>query len=331
MFMRLFLSVGLTLLMGAPVWAAGPASNVPPPPSPAALEDPSELMNAANEAAVRASAQAQADEAKAAEAAQMKQQIFENIMAGMMPLTPDQIREFMRRLEVIQEASLPPAAGLPKGEIKTYTLSLDPGIEPPQIDLAVGYVSTLTFVDSTGMPWPIADMGIAGSYEIQTTDKGSHIARIVPMTRYGYGNLSVVLVGLSTPIIFRLSSGTASLHWRYDARVPKYGPNAKMPIINQTAVLSAGDERSMMFLDNSPPPGAKKMHVVGVDRRTTAWQYDNKVYVRTPLSLLSPAWDASVSSSDGMTVYQVGSAPVLLMSDAGVMVRARLAKEEDND
>ena len=116
------------------------------------------------------------------------------------------------------------------------------------------------------------------------------------------------------------------MHWRYDARIPKYGPNAKMPLIDRRR-LAAGDEIIMMFLDNVPPPGAQRLKVSGLDSRTMAWLADGKVYVRTPLSMLSPSWDASVTSGDGMTVYQVGDAPVLLMSDAGSIVRARLSRD----
>jgi Putative outer membrane core complex of type IVb secretion len=53
--------------------------------------------------------------------------------------------------------------------------------------------------------------------------------------------------------------------------------------------------------------------------------------VRTPLTLLSPAWNSSVSSADGMTVYEIGDAPVLLMSDNGAMIRARLLRDDDHD
>ncbi|WP_366141904.1 DotH/IcmK family type IV secretion protein, partial [Propionivibrio sp.] len=44
-----------------------------------------------------------------------------------------------------------------------------------------------------------------------------------------------------------------------------------------------------------------------------------------------PAWNASAASTDGMTVYEIGDAPVLLMSDNGAMVRARLTRDEDHD
>ena len=78
--------------------------------------------------------------------------------------------------------------------------------------------------------------------------------------------------------------------------------------------LEAGNETIMLILENAPPSAAKRLKVGGMDGRTLAWTIDGHTYVRTPLTLLSPAWDASVSSADGMTVYEIGDAPVLLMS-----------------
>ena len=52
-------------------------------------------------------------------------------------------------------------------------------------------------------------------------------------------------------------------------------------------------------------------------------------YVRTPLTLLSPAWQSSVSSADGMNVYALTNAPVLLLSDGGEFQRAILKEKED--
>jgi intracellular multiplication protein IcmK len=54
-------------------------------------------------------------------------------------------------------------------------------------------------------------------------------------------------------------------------------------------------------------------------------------YVRTPLTLLSPGWQHSVSSADGMNVYMMASAPVLLLSDRGRVVRARVSQEGVSD
>jgi len=281
--------------------------------------------------------QQQAEE-EAARAAEVKreeehnQKSFKRASGGILPLSPDQIRDFMHRLENTQEASQAPFAGPPKGEVKVMALSLDPGGEPPQINLAAGYVTTIDMVDATGAPWPILDVGVGGNFEVTPTQAGSHVVRVVPLTRLGAGNLSILLKDLSTPVIFRLSAGGPTFHMRYDARVPKLGPNAKTPLIERGKTGPvAGDQTIAMILENAPPKTAKRLKIGGLDARSMAWQLDDKVFVRTPLTLLSPAWNASASSPDGMTVYEIGDAPVLLMSENGALVRARLMREEEHD
>jgi intracellular multiplication protein IcmK len=290
------------------------------------LADQLEMERQAQEAAERAA------EEEAQQELDHNRKSYKKASQGLLPLSPDQVRDFMTRLETTQEAAVPPRDGAPKGEVKVANLSLDPGVQPPQINLAAGYVTTIDIIDQTGEPWPILDVGIGGNFEVTPTQAGSHVVRVVPLNRYGTGNLSVLLKGLSTPVIFKLSSGGQKYHMRFDARIPKLGPNAKAPLIEHRRPWPiAGDKIIMMFLENAAPPEAKRLSVGGVDARTMAWQLNDKVYVRTPLSLLSPAWNASASSADGMTVYEIGDAPVLLMSDNGAMVRARLMREDTHD
>ncbi len=288
--------------------------------------DQSQLDKQAEEAAAKAAA----DEAKREEEHNRKS--FNRAAGGLLPLSPDQVRDFMHKLENTQEAAQPPFAGQPKGEVKVVSLALDPGVAPPQINLAAGYVTTIDMVDITGEPWPILDVGVGGNFEVTPTQAGSHVVRISPLTRLGSGNLSILLKGLSTPVIFKLSAGGETFHMRYDVRIPKLGPNAKAPLISRGRTgPTAGDEVIVMMLENAPPKAAVRLKVAGVDARTMAWKLGDKIFVRTPLALLSPAWNASASSSDGITVYEIGDAPVLLMSDEGAMVRARILRSEDHD
>jgi intracellular multiplication protein IcmK len=70
------------------------------------------------------------------------------------------------------------------------------------------------------------------------------------------------------------------------------------------------------------------MKVSGTDGRTTAYMVGDTTYVRTPLTLLSPGWSGSVSSADGMNVYSLSNAPVILLSDKGQVSRVRLSRKE---
>jgi intracellular multiplication protein IcmK len=258
---------------------------------------------------------------------------FEKAYEGLVPLGPNEVRDVMGRYERTQKASIPPAAGQPRGQVRIKTLNMDPGGDPPTVNVSAGYVTTITILDATGQPWPIMDMGIGGNFEVSKTGAGgggAHVVRIMPLTRFGYGNLSVLLQDLSTPIIFKLAACGTTVDYRFDARVPRLGPNAKLALIERKQ-LEAGSPLLMSFLDDSPPPDAKRVRLSGADARTKAWNVNERMFVRTPLTMLSPSWDASVSSSDGTTVYELSQTPVLLMSDGGALIRARVLQTPKED
>ena len=318
-----------------PSAAAQPTSSstqgimIPSPPPPSAFStDANQLAVQAEQAAVQA--QAEADAAGLKHEQDHIQKSYDRASSGLLPLSTDQVRDFMHKLEQTQNAAQMPYEGTPKGQTRIATLSLDPGVEPPQLDLASGYVTTIEMVDATGEPWPILDVGVGGNFEVSPTQAGTHVVRVMPLTRVGTGNLSILLKDLPTPIIFRLAAGGPTVDLRYDARIGKPGPGAKAPLISRPR-LEAGDETLTLILENAPPTTARRVKVGGLDTRTKAWSIGDKVYVRTPLSMLSPAWNASVTSADGMTVYEIGDAPVLLMSDNGAMVRAQISRDEDHD
>lgn len=315
-------SAGINL----PDLPSGDALNIPSLPPGVFNNDPSQLEAQAEAAAAKAAE----DEQKAEQ--EHNQKSFKTATQNLLPLSPDQIRSFMRQLENMQEAAQAPSSGPPIGKNKVVSLSLDPGGEPPTIKLAGGYVTTIDILDMTGAPWPILDVGIGGNFEVTPTQAGSHVVRVAPLTRVATGNISILLKNLNTPVIFRLSAGDTNFDMRYDVQVPRLGPNAKPPLIDRGRTgPTAGDQNIMMVLENAPPSGAVKLKVAGLDDRTKAWQMNEKVFVRTPLTMLSPAWNASVTSTDGMTVYEIGNAPVLIMSDNGAMVRARLLRDDDHD
>jgi len=302
-----------------------------PPPAPVFSTDPNQLAAQAEQAAAQAQSSAEDELRKKEQDHNAKS--FDRAATGLIPLSPEQIRTFMKRLQETQDAAQMPYEGTPKGQTRVSTISLDPGVEPPQINLNSGYVTTLSIVDVTGEPWPILDIGVGGNFEVSPTQggpDGAHIVRVVPLTRVGTGDLSILLKDQPTPVIFRLSSGGPTVDLRYDARIAKLGPHAKPQIINRPR-LEAGDETLTRILENAPPDAASRLKIAGLDARSKAWAVGDKVYVRTPLTLLSPAWNASIVSADGTSVYEIGSAPVLLMSDNGALIRAQILRDEDHD
>lgn len=259
----------------------------------------------------------------------LEAQAFDAALKQLLPLEPEQIRKTLEVFKVKREAAETPIT-VPEPRQVVETLSLDPSDAPALIKMAPGHVTTFTVLDSTGAPWPIQDISWAGKFEIITPEEGGHIVRITPQSAHGVGNMSIRLVDLITPVTVRLATGIDEVHYRFDARIPRPGPLAKTPIIQYGGLkaVAGRDDNMTGFLEGTPPKGAQRLLVSGADGRTTAWKVENQLYLRTPLTLLSPGWDSSVSSADGMNVYSLNNAPVILLSDEGRMVRAQIAADE---
>lgn len=273
--------------------------------------------------------QAMMEEEAAEQRRKLEEQTFEAALKQLLPLKPEQIRRTLEEFEISREAAETPIT-VPEPRQVVQTVSLDTADTPAVIKLAPGYITTVTILDSTGSPWPIQDLGWAGKFEVAPPEEGGHIIRITPSAAHGMGNLSVRLVDLITPVVIQMQTGIDEVHYRFDARIPKPGPLAKTPLIEYggLSAVAGRDDNLMAVLEGTAPSDAVKLMVDGADGRTSAWKVADKVYLRTPLTLLSPGWDSSVSSADGMTVYTINNAPVVLLSDNGRMVRANIAAEE---
>lgn len=259
----------------------------------------------------------------------LEEQAFDTALKQLLPLEPEQIRKTLENFKVKREAAETPIT-VPEPRQVVETLSLDPSEAPALIKTAPGHVTTFTILDSTGAPWPIQDISWAGKFDITTPESGGHVVRITPMTAHGVGNISIRLVDLITPVTVRLTTGIDEVHYRFDARIPRPGPLAKTPLIQYGGLkaVAGRDDNMTGFLDGTPPKEAVRLKVTGADGRTTAWKVSEQMYLRTPLTLLSPGWDSSVSSADGMNVYALNQAPVILLSDEGRMVRAQIVADE---
>jgi intracellular multiplication protein IcmK len=246
----------------------------------------------------------------------------------MFPLKPEEIRRFMEIYDENRQAIDTVMYNRPTPEVGVKTLSLDPGQIPDSIDASMGHVTTVSIVDVTGQPWPVLDMTWAGEFDIIKPEEGGNIFRITPTTHFAKGNLSMRLVGLKTPVVISLNTRRDKVYYRLDLRIPEYGPEAEAPLINSSLSITAGSASLASVLDGLPPESAEKLLVTGTDTRTRAYKLNGMTYVRTPLTLLSPGWSSSVRSGDGMNVYEINNAPVLLLSDGGKMVRVSLTEDD---
>ena len=133
--------------------------------------------------------------------------------------------------------------------------------------------------------------------------------------------MAVRLEGLNTPVMLTLIPGQKEVDYRVDMRIQGMGPNAQVPVLGDNLPPSA-NRVLLHVLDGVPPAGSTRLTVSGGDAR--AWLFKNKMYVRTNLSILSPAWLATMTSADGMHAYEMQKSPVILVTWHGKVMQLKV-------
>lgn len=252
----------------------------------------------------------------------LRDQAFKQMLDKISPLTPDQIIEMRKQQDQTQRAVATFPTTPPRPVSSTLTVDLSPGATPPVIRLGSGFVTSLVFVDSTGQSWPIADysLGNPKNFNIQW-DKKTNTLFIQSTTTYNSGNMAIRLAKLDTPLMISLVSGQKEIDYRVDLQVPGRGPNA-LALITGDNLPSHPAPILLSVLDGVPPPGSQELVVSGGCGR--AWIWKGRLIFRTQMTILSPAWTATVSSIDGTHVYEMNPTPLILGMQNGKTIKIHL-------
>lgn len=249
---------------------------------------------------------------------------FNLLLEEALPLSPDQIKTLRKLYDISQQATATTPKAPPTPVSSSTVVNLDPGSTPPVIRLSAGFVTSLVFVDATGAAWPLTayDVGDPQTFNIQWDQTGNALF-VQSLKVYAHGNLAVRLKGLNTPVMISLVSGQKEVDFRVDLQVKGRGPKASAPIVPTSLQVAKVNPILINILDGVPPKGSTKLNVSGNEGQ--AWLKDDVLYFRTRLTVLSPAWSGTVSSPDGMHVYQMMNTPVILASKDGKTVDIRLS------
>lgn len=241
---------------------------------------------------------------------------YQKLLEGALPLSPDQMMYLRKLQDISQQAVATPPNAPPTPLSSTQVISLEPGATPPVIRLAAGFVSSLVFVDVTGAPWPLTAYGLGdpSSFNIQW-DQNSNAIFIQASKAYAHGNLAIRLKDLNTPVILTLISGQKQIDYRVDLQLTQRGPLASAPIMNNTKPEASVNSTLINMLDGIPPEGSLRLEVPPIYGQ--AWLHNKRIYFRTQLQVLSPAWLGTVSAPDGTRVYEMMQTPVILASENG--------------
>ncbi len=245
-----------------------------------------------------------------------KDPAFQNVAGKIFPMTPDQIQALHGLQDNTQRAIASTATTPPRPVVSTQNVLLSPGAVPPIVRLGTGYVTSIVFIDQTGSPWPVASYSIGDPtrFNIQW-DQESNVMMMQGRGAYATGNMAITLRDLPTPVMLTLVSDQRVVDYRLDLRVQGRGPKAIGSMIAGTLPSSNSNPVLMNLLDGVAPTDAARLEIEG--GQAQAWLYNNNLLLRTSLTVLSPSWQATMSSPDGTKVYQLSLTPLVLVSDQG--------------
>lgn len=188
---------------------------------------------------------------------------------------------------------------------RRVAVGLAPDADVPELRLNAENSGALVFTDSMGSPWRVADV-LAPGYVSATKHENMVIFRPAGSQRFGRGSVTILLEGLNSTVTFALSYGySREVDGQVEAQVQARNPGAVVNAV-QGGVIET-DEVFGLFLDGEPPKTASKVKtsVKAVD----AWMYQGRLYVRTPLSIHSPAFRMYGGSATGANVYRFDQIP----------------------
>lgn len=242
-----------------------------------------------------------------------------------LQLTPEEIRVLKAQAARTTQAMAIPPGPPPRPLTSSVPVKLSPGHQPPTLFLASGMVANATFLDSTGAAWPIERWSVSNQSENDTfavTQLGINILSITSPKLFTIGNIAIKFKELDTPITLTLAQGASRVvDYNKEFQLPGRGPLAKADV---AAAAPAPEIEPEMydFLDGIPPAGAQAKQLSGA--AGTVWLYKKAYYLKTPSTLISPAWEKRADASDGTTVYKLAPIPVLVLSEQGRELRARI-------
>jgi len=252
----------------------------------------------------------------------IRDEAFKEVLNKTFPLDAQQIKTLRLEHEVTQDAIHANPLVPPQPISSTIHVDLSPGAHPPIVRLAAGFVSSLVFLDSTAQPWPVLDYSLGNSeyFNIQWDSKTNALF-VQSLKDNVTGNIAIRLAELDTPIMMSFVSGQREVDYRVDIQIPGRGPFATAPVVE--SIGSFTSSVLLNVLDGVPPAGSVEVGVANQHGR--AWIYEGRLLFRTKLTLLSPAWGATVSSSDGTRVYELVQTPLLVASKDGKAVNITLS------
>lgn len=318
-----------TALAGALLMAAGLAAA-------GGVEVPEDIQAVLRTVKTQAAASQESLTARERAHIEQEQRALEQGIRNVFPMTRGGQKRLLEEIDDRQEGlyqHIPKAKPLNQ----TISLRLRAGEEIPRLKVALNRVTTLVFADITGSPWPVtaARPSSDAVLGIERPENHPHVVIIWPKVYGGHANLVVLLQDEAMPINIELAHDTEEYNGLTPMQVAKRGPKSALPPglaggpgglgggQGNPAGLDAFDPDLLATLDGLGPTNGRRLKIEGSDR-LEVWQKNRELYIRTELTLNSPAPLGERRGLNGLKAYRVPLAPVLRVSHEGRQIRVGL-------
>lgn len=252
----------------------------------------------------------------------------QNALDQSAPMTAEEITQLMRKLYERQRATQQNITGVAPAKPITSVemLDLSPGATPPVIRVTLGQGTVLSFSDSAGRPWPIADNMNFNQRAYEAKLIGPHLYSVTLKTREP-ANLTIVLKDLARPIVITALPATDETDYLKEYTVPRFVdgvPPASVAASSREGSIAFNAPELINFLYRTPPKSARTLTVAGLPG-VMAWQIaGNKVVLRTAGQVVIPAFSRRHSGTDGVSVFELPLSPVVSITEGGALHRVSL-------
>ena len=270
---------------------------------------------------------------------------------GILQASPQQVLEARKIIGEFQAAKRTPIVStfegianepLPLDEV--FEIGAKPNSRVPQILIAKGFATTISFVDAYGNPWPIrkttdflkdsvdVEKAIGGATEegqaekpdIKDPQAGS--IDVSARETGASGNMTVYLVGRSSPVKIVMLGKTGVFHQMATFKVNEVGPQTDLKSIGRGDEVKIGtkaDPDLNSTLYGVGPVNSKEMDVEGGEAR--AWLKDKTIYLQTPLAIFSPDVQGATHALGRYRAYKIPYTTVAwATNDEGKTVSLRI-------
>ena len=247
---------------------------------------------------------------------------------SLMPMSPEIIRDYRRRVDESQKAAAMPPSGFRARPISdSIRMSLKSNQALQSLFTTPNTVSVMAFYDRTGKAWPIASfvVGRADSFQVYALQEGSNQIAVTPLVTHGYSNLIISLVEEDRPIVINLETSDTKTHFRRDITVEGYGPNAAISPTEVSVKEPPSNGTMMAFAQGAELPSAA-VKLRTSDNNVEAWSLEGAYYLRTTDTYTSPSPQAMLTGPGGVHAVKIKPSPVVLISRNGTISRVRISQ-----